>query len=61
MMKKKKHEYAVHAKEIFDTIQATQCVVQALNKFISALWNKYKEVGCKRPWRRTLLFNQWIA
>ncbi|HHT7139361.1 TPA: sporulation sigma factor-processing peptidase [Bacillus cereus] len=29
---KKKHEYAVHAKEIFDTIQATQCVVQALEQ-----------------------------
>ncbi|MCM3735567.1 helix-turn-helix transcriptional regulator [Bacillus cytotoxicus] len=29
---KKKHEYAVHAKEIFDTIQATQCVIQALEQ-----------------------------
>ncbi len=29
---KKKHEYAVHAKEIFDTIQATRCVVQALEQ-----------------------------
>ncbi|MCI0764677.1 helix-turn-helix transcriptional regulator [Bacillus sp. TL12] len=32
---KKKHEYAVHAKEIFDMIQATQCVVQALGQLHS--------------------------
>lgn len=32
MDEKKKHEYAIHAKEIFDTIQATQCVVQALEQ-----------------------------
>ncbi|EOW9529607.1 MULTISPECIES: sporulation sigma factor-processing peptidase [Bacillus cereus group] len=32
MDEKKKHEYAVHAKEIFDTIQATQSVVQALEQ-----------------------------
>ncbi|EMA6341717.1 sporulation sigma factor-processing peptidase [Bacillus cytotoxicus] len=32
MDEKKKHEYAIHAKEIFDMIQATQCVVQALTQ-----------------------------
>ncbi|PFZ12168.1 sporulation sigma factor-processing peptidase [Bacillus pseudomycoides] len=32
MDEKKKHEYAIHAKEIFDTLQASQCVVQALGQ-----------------------------
>ncbi|PHA00913.1 sporulation sigma factor-processing peptidase [Bacillus pseudomycoides] len=29
---KKEYEYAIHAKEIFDTIQATHCVIQALEQ-----------------------------
>ncbi|PEA84733.1 helix-turn-helix domain-containing protein [Bacillus pseudomycoides] len=32
MDEKKKHEYAIHAKEIFDTLQASQCVVHALEQ-----------------------------
>ncbi|WP_459499875.1 sporulation sigma factor-processing peptidase [Bacillus sp. C1] len=40
LSEQKKHEYAVHAKEIFDMIQATQCVVQALSQVHSDIMDQ---------------------
>jgi len=40
LSEQKKHEYAIHAKEIFDMIQATQCVVQSLTQVHSEIMDQ---------------------